>query len=296
MDALSIRMKAYEHTTRQIMPRRSYTITRVDGRAFRTLLRNAQSPVDYHVLDLMGEVARSLCMDISGAVLGYVQSDEVSVLSTDFDTVRTQPHFGGVVQKLASTAAATATAAWHQALNDMSPPEWCGATFDGRVFQIPDQVEVVNYFLWRQRDAKRNALQLVARHYASHAELQGMNTDRIHRLLAENHILFGDFPESVRRGRYVFRLNDGWCVATAPEIRATPLNPLALLVPAPSQFERPGLPTRRVYPIEHGPDCEGHDEVMGAWRNYHMEQLDKPASPPFGRYGIPVVRPDPKYL
>ncbi|NJP27251.1 tRNA(His) guanylyltransferase Thg1 family protein [Microbispora hainanensis] len=80
--ALGDRMKAYERATRSVLPRRAYTILRVDGRAFHTFLRDARRPFDPAVMDAMNEVGRALCEEITGSVFAYVQSDECSVLAT----------------------------------------------------------------------------------------------------------------------------------------------------------------------------------------------------------------------
>jgi tRNA(His) guanylyltransferase len=298
-DALGDRMKAYENASRYTMPRRSYTIVRVDGRHFHSLLRNAERPFDWAVLDLMKGVTQELCMDLSGARVAYTQSDEVSILLTDFDTVQTEPHFGGVVQKIASTAAATATMAWHLGLEDQpAREEWKGATFDARVFQIPDQVEVVNYFLWRQRDCARNALQMVARSFWSANEIKGLGRAALlDKLSAEKGVLFKyDYTPSLRMGRVTSKdaITLRWYTESARPIQADPLNYFTKYVPAPTQFEEAKpkpLKMRRVFPgwCRCGDNniCAGHDEPELHWRTQHMETLDQPAPHPH-RWGGPA--------
>jgi tRNA(His) 5'-end guanylyltransferase len=41
--------------------------------------------------------------------------------------------------------------------------------FDARVFVLPE-ADVCNYFVWRQQDAQRNAVQMIARAMFSHKE------------------------------------------------------------------------------------------------------------------------------
>ena len=110
-DSLGDRMKAHERITKTTLPRRTYTLIRADGRAFHTYLRGADKPFDYVFMDDMAHIAKVLCEEISGAVFAYTQSDEISVLVTDFASPGTQPWFGGEVQKIVSTVAATATMA-----------------------------------------------------------------------------------------------------------------------------------------------------------------------------------------
>ncbi|MEU4825115.1 tRNA(His) guanylyltransferase Thg1 family protein [Actinomadura sp. NPDC023710] len=100
-------MKAYEQVTRMVVPRRTYTIVRVDGRSFHSFLRHADRPFDDAVMAAMNAVAEALCADMSGAVFAFTQSDECSVLLTDFTGTGTEPWFGGVVQKMVCSTTRT---------------------------------------------------------------------------------------------------------------------------------------------------------------------------------------------
>lgn len=200
--ALGDRMKVYEAVTRTVLPPRTYTIVRVDGRCFSSFLRHADRPFDEAVMEAMDDVAGALCQDMSGAVLAFTQSDEVSVLLTDFASPGTQPWFGGVVQKMASISAATATAAFNRVYPAGNGP----AMFDARVFTIPDPVEVANYFLWRQRDTVRNSIAMTAQAHFSHARLQGVSTGQMQELLwAEKGVNWNDLPAGCKRGRVTVR-------------------------------------------------------------------------------------------
>jgi tRNA(His) guanylyltransferase len=99
--ALGDRMKGYEAAARWVLPGRTYTIIRVDGRAFHSLLRHAEKPFDHDFIAVMDEVAAALCKEVSGTVFSYQQSDEISLLVTDFGSVHTEAWFGGIVQKMA---------------------------------------------------------------------------------------------------------------------------------------------------------------------------------------------------
>jgi len=57
------------------------------------------------------------------------------------------------------------------------------ATFDARVWTIPDHVEVENYFVWRQQDAVRNSVMMLARAHASHKQLHGKNQSAQHEII-----------------------------------------------------------------------------------------------------------------
>jgi len=197
-------MKAHEHATRYVLPRRTYTIARVDGRSFHTFLRHADKPFDEAVMAAMGAVAEALCAEMSGAVFAYTQSDECSVLMTDFASPGTEPWFGGVVQKIASVAASTASVAFNKEYGFHYDDAF--AVFDARVFTIPDPVEVANYFLWRQRDAVRNSISMAAQAQFSHRQLHKVNTDRMQELLwREKGINWNDYPAACKRGQVTVR-------------------------------------------------------------------------------------------
>ncbi|WP_432112823.1 tRNA(His) guanylyltransferase Thg1 family protein [Streptomyces sp. S1] len=199
--ALGDRMKRYEAAHRTVLPRRTYTLLRVDGRAFHTYLRNAQRPFDEGFMADMDAVAEALCAEVGGAVFAYTQSDEVSLLLTDFATVQTQPWFDGVVAKLVSVSAALATAV----LNERRP-FGRRALFDARVFTISDPVEVANYFLWRQRDAVRNSISMAAQAHFSHRQLHGMSGSGMQELLwSEAGVNWNDYPDGCKRGRVAVR-------------------------------------------------------------------------------------------
>ena len=214
--ALGDRMKGYEAATRFGLPRRTYTIVRVDGRAFHSYLRQAVKPFDFTFMEVMDEVAASLCAEMMGAVFSYAHSDEISVLLTDFGSVHCEPWFGGTVQKMASLAASTATAEF--AFRAIAAKTGQGlkvpherATFDARVFTIPDPVEVANYFVWRQRDAVRNSIAMAAQAHFSHKRLHGLNGSAMQELLwSEKGVNWNDYPDGAKRGRVCQRV-------TAPE-------------------------------------------------------------------------------
>ncbi|MQY14409.1 hypothetical protein SRB5_45760 [Streptomyces sp. RB5] len=248
--ALGDRMKRYEAAHRAILPRRTLTLLRVDGRAFHSYLRGAKKPFDEGFMSDMDAVAEALCQEISGAQFSYTQSDEISVLLTDFEAEETEPWFGGVAAKQLSIAASLATAV----LNERRPGK--RALFDARVFTIPDPVEAANYFLWRQRDAIRNSISMAAQSHFSHRRLQGVSTEGMQELLrTEAGVTWTDYPDGCKRGRVTVRrtgerpveyvdkrtretvrttaIRSWWETTAAPHFTATPDGWLATTIPTP---------------------------------------------------------------
>ena len=203
--ALGDRMKTYEAATRFVLPHRTYSICRIDGRCFSAYLRDAEKPFDLVFMNQMDHVASALCEE-TGAVFAYAHSDEVSLLLADFGSIHTQAWFGGTVQKMASIAAATATAVLNRdRYTDYS--NFRLATFDARVFTIPDPVEVANYYLWRQRDCVRNSVAMAAQAHFSHRRLHGLNGAQMQELLwQEKQVNWNDYPDGAKRGRVCQRI------------------------------------------------------------------------------------------
>ncbi len=198
--SLGDRMKRYEAAHRAVLPRRTYAVLRADGRAFHAYLRGAAKPFDEAFMADMDAVAEALCAEITGSVFAYTQSDEISVLITDFTSEQTEPWFGGAIAKQLSISAALATAV----LNERRPGK--RALFDSRVFTLADPVEVANYFLWRQRDAVRNSISMAAQARFSHKQLHGVSTGQMQELLwAEHGTNWNDYPDGCKRGRVTVR-------------------------------------------------------------------------------------------
>lgn len=198
--AIGDRMKRHETVYRQLLPRRTYSVLRVDGRSFHSYLRGCERPFDQAFMADMDAVAEALCSEIPGAVLAYTQSDEISVLYTDFGSTGTEPWFGGVQAKQLTIASSLATAV----LNERRPGK--RALFDARVFTLSDPVEVANYFIWRQRDAVRNSISMAAQARFSHRQLHQVNSGQMQELLWKEHgINWNDYPTGCKRGRTTLR-------------------------------------------------------------------------------------------
>lgn len=198
-DSLGDRMKhQYENRTRMFLPRRTYTIIRIDGKAFHTFTRHMKKPFDEHFINSMDETAFSLCEKIEGAKFAYTQSDEISLVLTDFAGAKTEAYFDGNIQKIVSVASSIATAHFNI--------EYDGANlayFDARVFTIPDVVEVANYFIWRQQDCTRNSISSVAQSLYSPKELHGKNCDVMQEMIFQKGINWDHYPIHLKRGRVV---------------------------------------------------------------------------------------------
>lgn len=199
-DSLGDRMKEfYENRTRNFLPRRTYTIIRVDGKAFHSYTRGLVRPFDERLVNDMDETACYMCKNIQGAKFAFVQSDEISILLTDFEGLTTDAWFDGNIQKIASISASLATAKF----NELRPNKI--ALFDSRVFTIPSDIEVENYFIWRQQDTTRNSISSVAQSMFSHRELENKNTDQMQEMCFQKGVNWNDFSGKLKRGRLIVK-------------------------------------------------------------------------------------------
>lgn len=230
IDNLGDRMKGqYEDRTRMKLPRRTYTVIRIDGKAFHTYTKTLQKPFDSQLIHCLNEAALAFCRSVQGVKLGYVQSDEMSFLLTDFDDIRTDAWFDGNIQKMASVSASIVTAAFanevaalraKQTVEDLTfghnaPRSKLAAityfpTFDARVFTIPDRTEVENYFIWRQKDAIRNAIQSVAQAHFSAKQLEGVSCQSTVNMLHRNGVYITELSNDIRYGRLLRRRGFGY--------------------------------------------------------------------------------------
>lgn len=189
-DELGKRMKEnYEQVPKYRLMRRTPVIIRIDGKAFHTFTRGFNRPFDEVFGRTMTRTMEYLCENIQGCIFGYKQSDEISLVLSDYKKLNSEAWFDYEVQKMCSIAASMATMAFNRFFkesviefyfdnfDDEVPYEAVtdeakrlyqvylgairkGAMFDARVFNIPKE-EVVNCIYWRQLDAARNSVQMV---------------------------------------------------------------------------------------------------------------------------------------
>lgn len=253
-DNIGIRMKGYEEIAKSRLIRRMPVAIRIDGKAFHTFTRGMRKPFDDVLIKSMQDTMKYLCKNIQGCVLGYTQSDEITLILIDYKELNTSAWFDNEVQKICSVSASMATMAFNRAFaknvadematrscSHMSIEEagkWIvyhdklqaavekGALFDSRCFNIPRE-EVTNLIYWRQLDATRNSIQMVGQANFSHKELQGLSCNAIqNKLLTEKDINWNNLPTTYKRGSccvknsydlygYSSITNKSWIIETA---------------------------------------------------------------------------------
>ncbi|MFB9714270.1 tRNA(His) guanylyltransferase Thg1 family protein [Arthrobacter methylotrophus] len=201
-DQSTVFMKALELQYRTFLPEKSYAVIRVDGKGFSKYTRRLQRPFDPKFTRDMQCTAQYLCENIDGAVFAYTQSDEISVVISDLGNANTQAWFGGQVQKIVSTSAALATAKF----NRLRPEEDALALFDGRTHHLDGVEGVLEYVRWRQADAMKNSVGMLAAHHFSHRTLTGVPVRERKAMLADKGIYWDGLDQAVKQGTLVRRV------------------------------------------------------------------------------------------
>lgn len=237
-DELGKRMKEfYEQVPKTRLVRRTPVAVRIDGKAFHTFTKGFQKPFDEILIKSMQETMQKLCENIQGCVLGYTQSDEITLILTDYKKLTSSAWFDYEVQKMCSIAASMCTLYFNQIFRTnvnaffagkggeelgeyhktMCIARDKGAMFDARCFNIPKE-EVTNLVYWRQLDATRNSIQMVGQANFSHKELQEKSCNQIQdMLMTERGINWNDLPVYQKRGSCCIKSNVSTTFANVDE-------------------------------------------------------------------------------
>jgi len=205
----------YESRSKTFLTRRTPVIIRIDGKAFHTYTKGLEKPFDEGLISDMQETMLFLCNNIQGAKLGYHQSDEISILVTDYEKLTTDAWFDYNVQKMTSISSSLTTAMFNKKRYERSRYKDSGsdsdgfghsfswdvniveldlplAFFDSRAFNIPKE-EVANYFLSRQKDAVKNSVAMLAQSW-------------------------NDLSSDKKRGSIAIKEENGWLLKDSPII------------------------------------------------------------------------------
>lgn len=223
-DSLGDRMKEYEYASRHYLTRRIPAIIRVDGKAFHTFTRGMQCPFDPIMMAAMDSTMHDLCSQVQGCVLGYTQSDEITLVLVDNQKVTTQSWMNNNIQKMTSISGSIATLAFNRAFRELVTgyintygesdytdklvKKFDCAMFDSRVFSLPEP-EVVNCLIWRQNDATRNSIEAAGQAKFSQKRLHKKSCNEIQdMLMTEYGINWNDYSVREKRGACCVRVTE----------------------------------------------------------------------------------------
>ena len=184
---------------------------RLDGKSFSSFTKKYfKKPFDDEFTWLMQSTMEYLVDNISGAVAGYTQSDEITILLSDKKTKGMEGWFNYRVDKMCSLAASMASAYFNINFNEYynkinNQCSYPYPIFDCRVWQVPNEEEVKNVFLWRQRDCIRNSVLQLAQSFYTHKEMLNKKIDELKMmLLKEKECNWEELNESIKYGMFYF--------------------------------------------------------------------------------------------
>ena len=207
-DSLGDRMKGYEGVKAQerFMPMIPIC-ARLDGKNFSKFTKGLKRPYDERMSDAMCELTAFL-VEETNARMGYTQSDEISLFWYSDDT-KTQVFFDGRVQKMVSVLAAMTSVKFNKLLETHIPEKAnLNPIFDCRIWQVPNITEVANTFLWRELDASKNSISMLAQSMFSHKQLQNKSGAEMQDLIVEAGDNWNNHPAFFKRGTFIQRVKE----------------------------------------------------------------------------------------
>lgn len=241
---LGQRMKEnYENRAKTSLLRRTPVFIRIDGRAFHTFTKGFNRPFDKNLSNAMDLTTIELCKNIQGCVLGYTQSDEITLLLNDYETLDACAWFDYDVQKLCSICASMTTLYFNRAFESVvtqlngslligdeqigaeavktiqsyNKSMSQGAMFDARCFNVPRE-EVLNCILWRVKDCIKNSAFTYARAHFPHSRLQGKDSSTMKEMVLNEH--GKDWAEDLavrdKYGTFVVKDNGSFDIVNTP--------------------------------------------------------------------------------
>lgn len=215
-DPFGDRMKSYEKPYLQHTVPRVPMVIRVDGCHFHSFTKGMAKPFDEVLMESMRGTMAELCASIPGAIFGYTQSDEISIVCRLADMVDGCEYYEGRVQKIISVTASRTTAIFNRLFasnaerymgaDDADPSlsrtygnRLYRAEFDARVMSIPDW-DLYNYLIWRQSDASRNSISMLAQSMFLSKELNGKNRSQMMDMMMSEGVNWNDLDTCQKRG------------------------------------------------------------------------------------------------
>jgi tRNA(His) guanylyltransferase len=206
-DDFGDRMKYYESSSipGTFMPMIPVCV-RADGRNFSKFTRNMKRPYDPSLITCMRNTTREL-VESSNATIGYTQSDEITLIFLR-PSWNSEIFFNGKKQKIISVIASATTAFFNNNVPKyLSDYNLEPAMFDCRAWQVPNLTEAANVILWREMDASRNSISMLAQSHFSHTTLQNLSTKQMQeKLMTEKDINWNDEPYWFKKGSYFHRV------------------------------------------------------------------------------------------
>lgn len=180
-------------------------IIRFDGNNFHNWTKGLEKPFDKNLTELMIETTKFLVQE-TNAIVGYTQSDEITLLLYSSD--RKNPIYNdGKKQKIVSKLTGKCVSFFNEKRLELLPNHNRIANFDCRIYQTPTLHDACVQLLWRENDATKNSISLLAQSLFPHKELQNLNGNELqNKMLLEKDVNWNDLEVKLKRGTYVKKI------------------------------------------------------------------------------------------
>jgi tRNA(His) 5'-end guanylyltransferase len=135
-------------------------IIRIDGNNFHNWTKGLKRPFDEDLNKLMTETTKFLVKE-TNAIVGYTQSDEITLILYSSDR-KSSIYNDGKKQKILSKLTGNCVNFFNEKRKELLPNHNKIANFDCRIYQTPTLHDATVQLLWREIDASRNSVQMLA--------------------------------------------------------------------------------------------------------------------------------------
>lgn len=195
-------------------------IIRLDGNNFSSWTDGLEKPFDGRLTQLMVELTKVL-VEETNAVIGYHQSDEITLILYSPDKNK-QIYHNGKKQKILSKLTGKCVTFFNEKRRELLPNHDKLANFDCRIYQTPTLEDACAQLIWRENDATRNSISMLARQYFSHNQVENKKVDKLQdMLMLDKGVNWNDLEVRFKRGTYVKR-NKVFSTLTPEEIETLP--------------------------------------------------------------------------
>lgn len=209
VEALGELMKQYEmrEAGKTLMPGLPI-VARLDGKNFSKFTKSLDKPFDQRFVEAMDNVCRDLFEEFLPAVM-YTQSDEITMAWLPI-AANEDAHmiFGGRVQKIVSLLAGRASSKFSLEMVARLPAKAASGavpSMDCRVWQLPTLDLAADCFLWREADAAKNSVSMLASAHFTTRELHGKSSRERKEMLLAKGVDWRNLEVRLKRGCYFFR-------------------------------------------------------------------------------------------
>jgi tRNA(His) guanylyltransferase len=206
-------------------------IIRLDGNNFSKWTSKLKRPFDERLTDLMVDTTKFLVKE-TNAIIGYTQSDEITLILYSDDR-KSSIYNDGKKQKILSKLSAKCVNHFNEARVKYLPEHNKTAIFDCRVYQTPSLQDAAIQLLWRENDATKNSISMLAQSLFPHDDLENLNgAQKQEKMWQEKGVNWNDLEVKFKRGSYVKRVQTS---------KPFSVEELATLPPQHNAHKNPGL-------------------------------------------------------